>query len=214
MDFIAEEIGNYAEEHSSTESDLLQELDRETQAKVLLPRMLSGKLQGRFLSFISKLHQPERVLEIGTYTGYSALCLAEGLKENGQLISIDKNEELFPFAMSFIKRSKYSNQIKLLTGDAREEIDKLDEQFDLVFIDADKHNYLNYYHQVFPKLKVGGLIIADNVLWSGKVIDAEANDLDTEVLRTFNQEITNDEKVENVLLPLRDGLMVVRKLRD
>lgn len=214
MNFLPENISNYAEEYTSSESALLKDLDRNTQAKVLLPRMLSGKLQGRCLSFISKLKQPKRVLEVGTYTGYSALCLAEGLQADGKLFSIDKNEELYPFAMSFIEKSKYKDQIQLISGDATEEIDKLEGPFDLIFIDADKHNYLNYYKQVMPKLSVGGLIIADNVLWSGKVVDPKADDLDTVELRKFNSQVQEDPMVENILLPVRDGLMIIRKVSE
>ena len=153
-------------------------------------------------------------MEVGTYTGYSALCLAEGLQADGKLFSIDKNEELYPFAMSFIEKSKYKDQIQLISGDATEEIDKLEGPFDLIFIDADKHNYLNYYKQVMPKLSVGGLIIADNVLWSGKVVDPKADDLDTVELRKFNSQVQEDPMVENILLPVRDGLMIIRKVSE
>jgi predicted O-methyltransferase YrrM len=174
--------------------------------------MLSGHLQGRFLSFISKLKQPNLILEIGTYTGYSALCLAEGLAKNGKLISMDVNEETTAFAKSFIQKTQFANNIELIISDANQYIPTINESVDLVFIDADKKNYLNYYHLVFDKIASGGLIIADNVLWSGKITMAQNEmDKDTLALHQFNEFVQNDSRVENMLLPIRDGLMVIRK---
>lgn len=212
MEFISKDLSDYCENNTSPESDLLAKLNRETHLKVVSPRMLSGHLQGRFLSFISKLHQPKLILEIGTYTGYSALCLAEGLREDGKLISIDVNEETTAFARSFIEKTEYANQIELVLADAKNYIPAIKEPIDLVFIDADKKNYLSYYHLVIDKLNQGGLIIADNVLWSGKITMPESEmDKETLALHQFNQFIQQDKRVENILLPIRDGLMVVRK---
>ena len=212
MEFITKDLSDYCENNTSAETDILAQLNRETHLKVVSPRMLSGHLQGRFLSFISKLQQPKLVVEIGTYTGYSALCLAEGLAENGKLISIDVNEETSAFAKSFIQKTEYANKIELILADAKDYIPSIKEAIDLVFIDADKKNYLNYYHLVIDKLNSGGLIIADNVLWSGK-ITMPASDMDKETLalHQFNQFVQKDARVENMLLPIRDGLMVVRK---
>jgi predicted O-methyltransferase YrrM len=173
--------------------------------------MLSGHIQGRLLSFLSKLKQPSVILEIGTYTGYSALCLAEGLSKDGKLITIDPNEETNLFAQKFIDRSVYKNQIQLITGQAQSIIPSLNHTFDLVFIDADKKNYNLYYDLIIDNVNKGGLIIADNVLWSGKVVD-ENKDSDTQLIHNFNQKIQNDTRVENMLLPVRDGLMIMRKL--
>ena len=212
MHFLPNEIEEYVGQHTEKESELLYELDRVTHLKVLQPRMLSGHFQGRLLSLLSHLIQPKRILEIGTYTGYSALCLAEGLQKDGELITIDVNYELEELIRTYIEKSPYSTQIQLLIGDAMDVIPSLDGEFDIVFIDADKSNYLNYYQLVLPKVKQNGLIIADNVLWSGKVIDGENNhDIDTQTLIEFNQFVQADDRVQNVLLPVRDGLMVVRK---
>lgn len=212
MEFISPELSNYCETHTSEESDVLKKLNRETHLKVVSPRMLSGHLQGRFLSFISKLQQPKLIVEIGTYTGYSALCLAEGLAAGGKLISIDVNEETSAFAKSFIQQTEYASKIELVLDDAKAYIPTIKETIDLVFIDADKKNYLNYFHLVIDKLKPGGLIIADNVLWSGKITMPEsAMDRETLALHEFNKCVQKDERVENILLPVRDGLMVVRK---
>jgi len=212
MEFITKELSDYCENNTSAETDILAQLNRETYLKVVSPRMLSGHLQGRFLSFISKLQQPKLILEIGTYTGYSALCLAEGLAENGKLISIDVNEETSAFAKSFISKTEYTTKIDLVLADAKDYIPTIKESIDLVFIDADKKNYLNYYHLVIDKLNKGGLIIADNVLWSGKITMPEsAMDIETLALHQFNQFVQQDNRVENMLLPIRDGLMVVRK---
>ncbi len=212
MEFINPELSHYCETHSSEESEILKKLNRETHLKVVSPRMLSGHLQGRFLSFISKLQKPELIVEIGTYTGYSALCLAEGLANNGKLISIDVNEETSAFAKSFIQQTEYASQIELVLADAKDYIPTISSAIDLVFIDADKKNYLNYFHLVIDKLKPGGLIIADNVLWSGKITMPEsAMDRETLALHQFNTLVQQDARVENILLPIRDGLMVVRK---
>ena len=212
MEFIDKPLSNYCQNNTSAESDVLVQLNRETHLKVVSPRMLSGHLQGRFLSFISKLKQPNLILEIGTYTGYSALCLAEGLAKNGKLISIDVNEETTAFAKSFIQKTQFANNIELIISDAKQYIPTINESVDLVFIDADKKNYLNYYHLVFDKIASGGLIIADNVLWSGKITMAQ-NEMDKETLalHQFNEFVQNDLRVENMLLPIRDGLMVIRK---
>ena len=214
MEFIAQELDNYVCSNTSEESELLKRINRETHLEVLQPRMLSGHFQGRVLSMFSKMIQPDCILEIGTYTGYSALCLAEGLKENGKLITIDVNEELETRVRSYFEASEFRSQIEYKIGDAMKIIPELNEQFDIVFIDADKLNYINYYNLVFSKVKIGGYIIADNVLWSGKVADESKNDKDTELLRAYNLLNHKDERVENVLLPIRDGLMVARKLAN
>lgn len=212
MEFISPELSNYCEQFTSPESELLKQLNRETHLKVVSPRMLSGHLQGRFLSFISKLLQPEFIIEIGTYTGYSALCLAEGLKQDGKLISLDVNEETSSFAHSFISKTEYAPKIELIVADAMAYIPTISQPIDLVFIDADKKNYLNYYHLVINKLKPGGVIIADNVLWSGKITMPESEmDRETLALHEFNKFVRLDGRVENILLPIRDGLMMVRK---
>lgn len=212
MEFISKSLSTYSENHTSPETDVLSQLNRQTHLKVVSPRMLSGHLQGRFLSFIAKLHQPKLIVEIGTYTGYSALCLAEGLAQNGKLISIDVNEETSTFAQQFIAQTPYANSIELVVADAKQYINTINQPIDLVFIDADKKNYLSYYHLVMDKLAQGGLIIADNVLWSGKITLPE-NEMDKETLalHQFNQFVQHDNRVENLLLPIRDGLMVIRK---
>ncbi|PKQ70869.1 O-methyltransferase [Raineya orbicola] len=212
MELLSEAIQKYAETHTSSENAVLRELHRQTHLKVLMPRMLSGHLQGRFLAMISQMLAPQRILEIGTYTGYSALCLAEGLQENGKLITIDKNEELEDFAKKFFAKAGLEKKIEMLIGNALEIIPTLQETWDLVFIDADKLNYAKYYEMVLPQVRKGGWIIADNVLWSGKVADTKFIDKDTEALRAFNELVQNDARVENLLLPLRDGLMIARKL--
>jgi caffeoyl-CoA O-methyltransferase len=211
MEFIPEELLRYCENFSEKESELLKQLNRETHLKISSPRMLSGHLQGRILGFLSKLVSPQSVLEIGTYTGYSALCLAEGLSETGKLITIDPNEETNLFAKQFIERSEFKNKIELKMGLAQEIIPTLKTNFDLVFIDADKRNYSLYFDLVIDKVNKNGLIIADNVLWSGKVLD-DKKDADTEAIHNFNQKINADDRVSNMLLPVRDGLMIMRKL--
>lgn len=212
MEFISEALSLYCESHSEKESELLQQLNRETHLKVLSPRMLSGHLQGRFLSFLSKLKQPQHILEIGTYTGYSALCLAEGLQTTGKLITIDPNEETNLVAGNYFKRSAYAAQIQLMQGDAQALIPTLTQQFDIVFIDADKRNYPIYFDLIIDKVKKGGLIIVDNVLWSGKVLDPENKmDTDTKIIHAFNKKVNDDSRVSNILLPVRDGLMLMTK---
>ena len=214
MEFIDPLLDKYVCEHTANESDLLKKINRETHLEVLQPRMLSGHFQGRVLSMFSKMIRPERILEIGTYTGYSAICLAEGLTPNGKLVTIDINEELASRVRGYFAESSYANQIDYLIGDAMELIPALNEKWDIVFIDADKHNYINYYHLVFPMVKVGGYIIADNVLWSGKVIDSSQQDKDTQLLREYNQLVHQDNRVEEVLFPIRDGLMIARKINE
>ncbi len=211
MDFISEELLDYVTKNSHDEPDILKELTRETYQKVLLPRMLSGTLQGRFLSMLSKLTSPNRILEIGTYTGYATLCLAEGLVKGGSIDTVDKNEELFDFQRKYFDRSGYGSQIEQHLGNAIDIIPKLQSGYDLVFLDADKTNYLNYYELVLPKMNIGGLILSDNVLWSGKVVkQADPKDKDTQVLQEFNRLLATDPRIESVLLPLRDGLTLSR----
>lgn len=211
MDFIPENLLAYCEKHTSPENELLHELNRQTHLRISSPRMLSGHLQGRFLAFIAHMFQPSTILEIGTYTGYSALCLAEGLKKGGRLISIDPNEETMEFARDFINKSPYAHSITLITGQAEKEIPRIQDNIDLVFIDADKKNYTLYYDLVFEKVVTGGIIIADNVLWSGKVLDTRP-DKDTQAIIEFNQKIRNDSRVNTIMLPIRDGLTLIRKL--
>ncbi len=210
MEFIDPAIEEYARLFSDSESDLLKELDRETHAMILQPRMLSGHLQGRFLSFISKILRPNLILEIGTYTGYSALCLAEGLRPEGKIITLDVNEELEKFTRSFFDRSDFAPQIDYRIADAKNEIPTIAGPFDLVFIDADKRNYALYFELVIQKMNAGGIILVDNVLWSGKIVDEKAQDKSTQALRDFNQKCLEDPRVEKVLLPLRDGLLMMR----
>ena len=212
MEFINEAIQSYSDNHTEAESPLLYQINRETHLHVLKPRMLSGHLQGRVLSMFSNMLRPKRILEIGTYTGYSALCLAEGLDKDGKLITIDTNEELIPKVRGYFDQSAFASQLEIICGNALDVIPTLSETWDLVFIDADKENYLNYYNLVVENVRQGGFIIADNVLWSGKVIDQKAKDKDTEMIREFNQHVHNDSRVANVLVPIRDGLMVLRKL--
>lgn len=211
MDFLPEPLEDYVSAHTDEESPLLKKINRETYAKVLMPRMLSGHLQGRVLAMFSKMIRPKRVLEIGTYTGYSALCLAEGLAQDGLLYTIDINEELEDTVRGYFRESGLEDKIQYRIGNALDIIPMLSETFDLVFIDADKINYGRYFDLVFDRVRSGGFIIADNVLWSGKVLEA-ASDKDTEALKAFNDKIQADARVENVLLPVRDGLMVVRKI--
>ncbi|RPG63743.1 MAG: O-methyltransferase [Flavobacteriaceae bacterium TMED42] len=214
MDFINDDIMQYAESHSQEESELLKELQRETHQKVLQPRMISGHLQGRFLSLISQLIRPEKILEVGTYTGYATLCLAEGLKKNGAIHTIEINEELFDFQKKYFNKSNYKNQIFSHQGDAKKIISELDLNFDLVFIDADKSNYSHYFDLILPKLNKGGVIIADNVLWSGKVLHNDIPEKDSETLglKNFNDKVKADKAIETLLLPIRDGLMICRKI--
>lgn len=214
MEFIDQKILEYAESYSQKESQLLKELYIETHQKVLQPRMISGHLQGRLLSFLSQLIRPKNILEIGTYTGYATLCLAEGLAENGTLHTIELNEELIDFHQKYFQKSNFKNQIICHHEDAKALIPELDCFFDLVFMDADKANYSLYFDLVLPKLKPGGIIIADNVLWSGKVLEEKIpiKDVETKGLKEFNEKVKSDKKVENLLLPIRDGLMICRKI--
>lgn len=212
MEFISNELSRYCENCSEKEPDLLQELNRETHLKAMSPRMLSGHLQGRVLSFISKIKQPKFILEIGTYTGYSALCLAEGLQKNGKLITIDPNEETNLIAQKYFNLSSNSEKIELFLGDAKKVIPELNFGFDIVFIDADKKNYPIYYELIIPKVNTGGIIIADNVLWSGKVLNKyDLMDTDTKVIHDFNMNISKDPRVSKLLLPVRDGLLIMIK---
>jgi predicted O-methyltransferase YrrM len=211
MDFISPELQQYVTDHSSAVSPLLSKIDRETHLEVLQPRMLSGHFQGRVLSMLTQLLKPSAILEIGTYTGYSALCLAEGLTPDGQLITIDVNEELEPRVRAYFEASAYAAQITYQIGNAAQIIPTLEHAFDLIFIDADKQQYPLYYEQALDKLKPGGFILIDNVLWSGKVLDSKFQDKDTALLRDLNLKISQDARVEKVLLPIRDGLYLIRK---
>jgi len=213
MNYSTDEIlHDYCANQSDKEDELLKEVTRQTHLKTMKPRMLSGHLQGVFLSIMAQLVKPTYILEIGTFTGYSALCLAKGLTKNGKLITLDNNPETSIIAKDFFNRSAYKNNIEFIEGDATTLIPSLPNEIDLVFIDADKKNYALYYNLVFDKLKSGGLIIADNVLWSGKVLDLKTNnDKDTLTMQTFNEKITKDERVEKVMLPLRDGITLIRK---
>ena len=205
-------IEEYILNHSDEEDLVLTELNRETNLKILRPRMLSGHLQGKILEMISKMINPEKILELGTYTGYSAICLAKGLKENGILHTIEINDELEDFISKYLKKAGIKNKVKLHFGDARNIVSEINDKFDLVFIDADKREYLEYYHAIFDFVKPGGFILADNVLWSGKVIEAKSPDDEyTKGIIEFNEFLKNDERVEKVILPLRDGLTLIRK---
>lgn len=207
MYFIPEKLDDYVVQHTENEPELLRELSRETFQKMLQPRMLSGHFQGRILSFLSKLIRPKKILELGTFTGYSALCLAEGLDKDGELHTIDKNEELVSFQKRYFNRSIHGSKIHQHTGCALEIIKKLNYEFDLIFIDADKSNYVNYFNLLANKIKRGGVLISDNVLWSGKVIEPlENSDLSTKVLLEYNKLLKEDPRFETILLPIRDGL--------
>jgi predicted O-methyltransferase YrrM len=213
MHFISQELEDYIEQHSQQEPELLAALDKETYQKVLLPRMLSGHFQGRVLSMLSKLIRPATILEIGTFTGYSALCLCEGLQEKGLLHTIDIKEELVDFQRKYFDKSPWGKKIVQHLGEALAIIPTLDLKFDLVFIDADKENYIHYFEMILPKMNKGGIILSDNVLWSGKVLEPlQPNDLSTKILLAYNQVLKNDPRVETVLLPIRDGLTVSRVL--
>ncbi|MFD2933047.1 O-methyltransferase [Spirosoma flavum] len=212
MDFLPPDITAYADAYTSPESELLCRLNRNTHAHIMAPRMLSGHIQGRFLSMISWMIRPHRILEIGTYTGYSALCLAEGLADNGKLITIDHNEELEDFARSYWRQSPLNEKIDFQLGMAANILPTLNETFDLVFIDADKRNMSTYFDLIIDKLRPGGFILVDNVLWSGKIVESiKPSDSDTLAVLAFNQKVHDDPRVENVLLPVRDGIMMLRK---
>ena len=211
MDFLPEKIDAYVVAHSQPEPELLQQLTRETWQKVLAPRMLSGHLQGRVLSMLSKLIRPKNILEIGTYTGYSALCLAEGMQNDGALHTIDVNEELYDLQRKYFDASNYAENIIQHTGNALDIIPTLTHDFDIVFIDADKRNYPNYLELLIPKLNTGAVLLSDNVLWSGKVVEAvAADDVDTKALLEYNRLLNEHPKLETVVLPIRDGLTISR----
>ena len=211
MEFLDKQIENYISAHSDKEPQILADLNRETWAKVLMPRMLSGHIQGRVLSLFSNLLRPLNIIEIGTYTGYSALCLAEGIKKEGELHTIEINEEHALIAEKYFKKSKFSKNIKQHIGNALEIIPKINKKFQLAFIDADKENYSRYFDLIVEKIDVNGIIIADNVLWSGKVIQKNMDD-ETKALNNYNKKVLNDSRVENILLSVRDGLMICRKI--
>ena len=208
---LSERIEKYIDDHTTQETDALKELNRETHLKVMMPQMLSGKVQGKVLEFLSLMLQPKCILEIGTFTGYSGICLAKGLQPGGKIVTIDINDELSPMVQKYVTRENLSDCFEILHGNALEIIPTLHQSFDLVFIDADKKNYSTYYDLVFDKVVPGGWIIADNVLWSGKVVDTKM-DSDTKAIDAFNKKVNQDQRVENVILSVRDGLMVVRKI--
>lgn len=213
MDFLDDAILTYAEKYSTEESDVLKKLNRETQANVLMPRMISGHLQGRILSMFSRMIQPSSVLEIGTYTGYSAICLAEGLTSNGIIHTIDINDELTPLVKKYVSQTGLLSKFNILTGNALDLLPTLAGPFDIVFIDADKFNYSNYFDLIIDKVRSGGFIIADNVLWSGKILSPENDmDKDTLAIHKFNIKIHDDKRLEKILFPVRDGLLVMQKI--
>lgn len=213
MHFISEELEQYIEKHSATEPEILQQLTKETYQKILLPRMLSGHFQGRVLSMLSKILSPKHILELGTYTGYATLCLAEGLKSDGTIDTIDINEELEDIQQKYFGASEFKDQIIQHIGNALDIVPTLNKKFDLVFIDADKENYINYWNLIVPMMNKGGIILSDNVLWSGKVLEeVQKNDKSTPILLEYNKIVNEDPRVETVLLPIRDGLTVSRVL--
>ena len=211
MELLSDELINYLENTCESENDLLKHINRETHLKVSMPRMISGHYQGRLLSMISKMVSPERILEIGTFTGYATLCLAEGLRENGRIHTIDINLELEDMVRANFKKSEFDAKISYQIGDAKQIIPTLNETFDLVFIDADKKNNATYYEMILDKVRSGGLILVDNVLWSGKVLDQEKSDQKTTFISNFNEMLSLDQRVEKLILPVRDGLFLVRK---
>ena len=210
MDFISEKLAEYLSQNSDKEPEILSKLNKETHQKILQPRMLSGHIQGRFLSLISKIKSPLHILEIGTYTGYGTLCLAEGLATNGKIFTIDRNEELINIQNKYFEESGNRDKIVQLTGNAVDILMDLNENFDLIFIDADKENYIKYFEIVSKKLNPNGIIISDNVLWSGKVVEESDNDQETNTLKKFNSLLSKDERFETIILPLRDGLSISR----
>ena len=210
MDFISEKIAEYLLQNSEKEPEILSKLNQETHQKVLQPRMLSGHIQGRFLSLISKIKSPLHILEIGTYTGYGTLCLAEGLAADGKIFTIDRNEELLKIQNKYFEKSGNRDKIVQLTGNAVDILNDLNQTFDLIFIDADKENYVKYFEIVSEKLNPNGIIISDNVLWSGKVVDRDNNDEETNTLKKFNKTLHDDTRFETVILPLRDGISISR----
>lgn len=212
MDILSAELEKYLDRHRTSEIDLLKKLEKETFQKTTQPQMLSGGFQGRLLSLISKMIQPKTILEIGTFTGYATLCLAEGLPKEGKIITIDRNEELMYLPKKYFAESKFAEQIETKIGNALDVLDELEENFDLVFIDADKSNYINYYEKVLGKMNSGGIILADNVLWYGKVLEEpKPNDKDTLILKEFNELVAEDVRVETIILPIRDGISLIRK---
>ncbi len=203
----------YIEDHTTPENEVLHDLYRQTNLRTFYPRMLSGRVQGKFLEMICRMLQPERVLEIGTFTGYSAIAMAQGMPENGVVCTIEINGEMEPFIREYVAKAQMEKKIKLLMGDALQLIPEMDETFDLVFIDADKEQYIDYYELAMTKLRSGGFVLADNVLWSGKVLEDDAvSDKETMGIKTFNEHVKNDDRVEQVLLSIRDGLMLIRKI--
>ena len=210
MDFISDKLADYLNKNSEKEPEILSRLSKETHQKILQPRMLSGHIQGRFLSFISKIKSPEKILEIGTYTGYSTICLAEGLSKNGKIDTIDKNEELIKIQNKYFEKSGFRNKIIQHTGNALDILKNLNEKYDIIFIDADKENYINYFNQVSNKLSKNGIIISDNVLWSGKVLDSHQKDEETSTLVEFNKIVNHDKRFKSIILPIRDGISISR----
>ena len=210
MDFISDKLANYLNKNSEKEPEILSRLSKETYQKILQPRMLSGHIQGRFLSFISKIKSPDKILEIGTYTGYSTICLAEGLSKDGKIDTIDKNEELIKIQNKYFEESGYRNNIFQHTGNALDLLKNLNEKYDIIFIDADKENYINYFKKVSKKLSKNGIIISDNVLWSGKVLDSKQKDEETSTLVEFNRIINQDKRFNSIILPIRDGISISR----
>ncbi|MEM8527062.1 MAG: O-methyltransferase [Bacteroidota bacterium] len=213
MNLSIKKLTDYSLQHSTLPTEVLHELERETNLKTLAPQMISGALQGQLFSILSKMMQPKAILEIGTFTGYATICLAQGLQEDGVLHTIEGNEELKYLIQKYLAKAGVDNRVQLHIGDAKEIVQTIDEEFDLVFIDAGKNDYELYYDLVFDKVKVGGFILADNVLWSGKVVQ-QKHDRDTRIIDAFNKKVQNDAKVENVLLPIRDGLFLIRKMQN
>jgi predicted O-methyltransferase YrrM len=213
MNFLAPDLDKYVVDHTEIEPKELARLNRKTWIEILNPRMIAGHFQGRVLSMLSHMIKPTQVLEIGTFTGYSAICWGEGLTENGEIHTIDINEELQDLASEFVTKSGLEEKVHFHIGNAIDIIPTIKNEWDIVFLDADKSNYTNYYNLVFENVKKGGYIIADNVLWNGKVIDKSAfSEIDTQAILAFNEMVQKDERVQNVLFPIRDGLMVIRKL--